>query len=280
MCNQQIMSVFLNHESKLRNTWWIAIFFLVLALFTFPVIFLSQYYKWEITTGYQAIIIVATTWVCQLLRRQPLSEITGRINNAWFKYFFIGLLLGAILMLVPALFLLAGRWVKWQVVHVNFSSLLNVTGLFIAVAIAEEFLFRGFIFQRLISGIGIWAAQLIMAAYFLLIHFNNPGMSGSIKVIATINIFLASILFGLAFIKTKNLATPLALHFMANWIQGTLLGFGVSGSETASFLKPVFAPAPLWLTGGTFGLEASIPGLIMVIVITLVLYRWKPRSSA
>ena len=37
---------------------------------------------------------------------------------------------------------------------------------------------------------------------------------------------------------------PIGLHFMANWAQGTLLGFGVSGNEETSLLKPVFHNAP------------------------------------
>ena len=118
-----------------------------------------------------------------------------------------------------------------------------------------------------------------MAGYFLLIHLNNPGMSGSIKLFASVNIFLASIMFGLAFIKTKSLAMPIGLHFMANWVQGTLFGFGVSGNEETSLLKPIFHNAPQWLTGGSFGLEASMPGLICVIMAIVFLYKWKPAIN-
>ena len=40
----------------------------------------------------------------------------------------------------------------------------------LAVAVAEELLFRGFPFQRLVDGIGAWPAQLLMAGYFVLTH--------------------------------------------------------------------------------------------------------------
>jgi membrane protease YdiL (CAAX protease family) len=137
-------------------------------------------------------------------------------------------------------------------------------------------LFRGFVFQRLISGLGQGTAQLITAAFFLLTHLNNPGMTGVIKVMASVNIFLASILFGLAFIQTKSLAMPLGLHWMANWMQGGVLGFGVSGTQQLGLLQPVFGEAPAWLTGGQFGLEASLPGLVCVVVTLLLLNTWKP----
>ena len=68
---------------------------------------------------------------------------------------------------------------------------------------------------------------------------------------------------------------PLGLHFMANFMQGTVLGFGVSGEKEQSLFKATAEQCPTWLNGGAFGLEASFLGLITVIVITILLYRWK-----
>lgn len=269
------MNILLNKSRQLRNIWWAAVFFLVLALITFPSIILSQVYHWEITITMQAVIVIAATWICQLIRKKPLTELTGAINGLWIKNLISGLSLGTALMILPALFLYLGGWLTWQISTTHIMALLSATGLFISVAVAEEFIFRGFVFQRLIAGIGIWGAQLIMAGYFLLIHLNNPGMTGSIQLFAFVNIFLASIMFGLAFIKTKSLAMPMGLHFMANWVQGTLLGFGVSGNEETSLLKPVFHNASQWLTGGSFGLEASLLGLLSVVLAIIFLYRWK-----
>jgi uncharacterized protein len=272
-------SPFLNTNRKLRNIWWVAIFLLVLAALTFPFILLSQSYKFEITILHQAIIVIAASLICQLLRRKPLSELFGAFSFRWIKMFFLGLFIGAALMFLPSFFLMVFGWVAWQNQPLDFSPLLSVTLLFIGVAVAEEVLFRGFIFQRLIAAIGQWPAQVIIGAYFLLIHLNNPGMTGTIKMFASVNIFLASIMFGLAFIKTKSLAMPIAIHFMANWVQGVVLGFGVSGNEQASLLKPILSNVPDWLTGGAFGLEASLPGLIAVIVTIIFLYRWKPGKN-
>ena len=104
-------------------------------------------------------------------------------------------------------------------------------------------------------------------------------MTGSVKLLASINIFLASILFGLAFIQTKSLATPLGLHWMANWVQGGVLGLGVSGTEQTGLLKPLFGEAPTWLTGGQFGLEASLPGLICVVMMLSMFFLKKIGST-
>jgi membrane protease YdiL (CAAX protease family) len=74
--------------------------------------------------------------------------------------------------------------------------------LFAGVGLTEELMFRGVLFQRLEGELGPIPAQLIVACYFLLIHSANPSMHGTTRVLASINIFLASILFGLAFLRT------------------------------------------------------------------------------
>ena len=273
------MKVFTNSNGQLRSLWWAAIFFIILAVATFPLILLSQHYKWEITMGHQAILVVAVTWICQLLRRKAFTEVSGSFNIITVQQFFRGLLIGAVLMILPAISLYLGGWVRWEFQAPEATTILSATLVFIAVAVAEEFLFRGFLFQRLLESIGIWGTQLILAGYFLLTHINNPGMAGNIKVFASINIFLASIMFGLAFIKTRSLSMPIGIHFAANWVQGTFFGFGVSGNEDPGILHPVFNSAPAWLTGGQFGLEASVPGLISVIVILIALYFWKPINT-
>lgn len=266
----------LNSEHQLRNGWWILIFFLVLASFLVPALLIAQQTSMEVSIGLQAVIVVLASWICQRLRRKPLTELLGKMNMGWFKELCLGILVGSALMLVPALIMRLFNWVDWQRNPTGFSALSTSVFLFMGVAVAEELLFRGFIFQRLIASIGPWPAQLILAGYFLLTHLSNPGMTGNGKVLAGMNIFLASLMFGLAFIRTKSLAMPLGLHFMANLIQGGVLGFGVSGTDQAGLWKPLFAAVPEWLTGGQFGLEASVPGLMCVVVILILLYMWKP----
>lgn len=273
---RDLMSInpFLNSERQLRNGWWILIFFVVLAAILVPTLILAQRASMDVSIGLQAVIVMLASWICQMLRRKPLTELSGKPDQHWLKEFWAGSFIGSILMIVPALILWIFGWVRWQWNPIGFSTFPSAMLLFLGVALAEEFLFRGFIFQRLIAGLGQWPAQLIMAGYFLLTHLNNPGMTGDVKILAGINIFIASLIFGLAFIRTKSLAMPLGLHFMANLIQGGVLGFGVSGTEQTGLLKPVFSEVPVWFTGGQFGLEASVPGLVCVVIIFVLFQRW------
>lgn len=273
------ISPFLNSERQLRNGWWILLFFLVLALFLVPTLITAQQNNMEVSMGIQAIIILLTSLVCQFLRRKPLAELFGKFNARWIRELFLGGLIGSALMAIPAFVLGVFGWVNWQWNPEGFSILLPGLLLFAGVAAAEELLFRGFVFQRLISGLGQWPAQGITAVFFLLTHLDNPGMTGNVKVMAGINIFLASILFGLAFIRTRSLAMPLGLHWMANWTQGGILGFGVSGTRQPGLLMPGFDGAPSWLTGGQFGLEASALGSICLAVALILLYKQKPLKG-
>jgi uncharacterized protein len=270
---------FLNPGNKIKNIWWVIIFFLLLSCFLFPLTILADRFSFEITMTHQVVMIAFVSIICQLLRRKSISDLTGSINFIWLKELFIGLVIGVALMGLPVLLLTIFGYIRWQANIFSFSTILSGFLIFLLAAIAEELLFRGFMFQRLMQAFGKWPAQLIVAALFLLTHLNNPGMTGIVKTLAAINIFMASIMFGIAYIKTKSLAMPLGLHFMANYMQGTVLGFGVSGGEAPSLLKPLFDHAPLWLSGGEFGIEASIFGLCFVILITIALYFWYPSKD-
>ncbi|OYU42505.1 MAG: CPBP family intramembrane metalloprotease, partial [Burkholderiales bacterium PBB4] len=144
------------------------------------------------------------------------------------------------------------------------------------VAVSEELMFRGFAFQRLIDGLGVRPAQLLIGAYFVLTHSGTPGTAGAIGYLAAVNIFVASIAFGAAYLRTRSLAMPIGIHFAANLVQGSVLGFGVSGSSQPTVLMPALAPGFEWFTGGAFGLEASVPGLVCIVLLAALLVLRKP----
>lgn len=264
--------VFLNAERRLRSGWWIALFFVLLAALLLPLLLSAN--GAGVPLYQQAAIVLAASLICQALRRKPLSDLLGRLDWRWPLHALLGALLGALLMALPALVLGLTGAVSWRVNEGWLAAIGPVLAL-LAAAATEELLFRGFLFQRFIDGLGAWPAQLIIAALFLLTHSDALAGYGALGYLAGANIFLASIMFGLAYLRTRSLAMPLGLHFAANAVQGPLLGFGVSGDAQASLLTPVFHNEPDWLTGGAFGLEASILGFACVIALTALLWRWR-----
>jgi membrane protease YdiL (CAAX protease family) len=272
-----IGKLFFDGERRLRNGWWVFAFYAGLAgmLIATSVLLNS---KEGISIPYQLAMVAALTCLLQFARRRPVSEVTGALNAGALKQFAAGSLAGIALMLLPALILLAGGWVRFELSAQGAAALLPGLLMLAPAAILEELVFRGFVFRRLQDGLGLVLALLITSAFFVLTHMGNPGMSGVTKYLAALNIFMASIMFGLALVRTGGLAMPIGLHLMANFTQGTVLGFGVSGNSLPGMLAAQTGNAPVWLTGGQFGLEASLPGLLAVVALTVLLYRWPGHS--
>jgi hypothetical protein len=184
----------------------------------------------------------------------------------------LGLALGAAIWLVTAGMLWATGSVRWTWAGAA-TSLASGALACLGVAVVEELVFRGFVFQRLVAGIGTWPAQIAMAAYFVLTHSQGLAASGDVQPIAMLNIFLAGLMFGAAQLRTRALALTIALHFALNFTQGPLLGFGVSGNAESGLLQPNLDDAPTWWTGGSFGLEASVPGTVLILLALILLLR-------
>jgi uncharacterized protein len=266
--------VFQDEAGRVRSGWWIAIFFAILTVLLLPLLLLARAHAADVPLHDQAALVLVASLICQGLRRAPLAELLGPLDSRWPRQLLVGALAGALLMAVPALLLGAAGVVSWRFDAAGAAGFWSALSLLAAAAATEELLFRGFMFQRLRDGLGPWPAQGIIAALFLLTHSDALRTQGPLGLLAGTNIFLASLLFGLAYLRTRSLAMPLGLHFAANVMQGPILGFGVSGGTGASLLTPELGRAPAWLDGGTFGLEASLPGLLCVIALIGILWRW------
>jgi hypothetical protein len=271
---------FLGASRRLRSGWWIVIFFVVLAgLLLPPMLLLARGSGAEVSPAWQLAVVLAASGICQALRREPPSRLLGPLDGRWPREFLLGGLGGMLLMAVPALALGLAGVVTWRRGTDGLAPLLPELALLAAAAATEELLFRGFLFRRLVEGLGTWPAQLVVAALFLLTHSDALRGIGTLGYLAGANVFLASIGFGLAYLRTWSLALPIGLHLAANVAQGPILGFGVSGTGGARLLVPSFSGAPDWLYGGSFGLEASLPGLACVIALLAALRGWRPYRA-
>jgi membrane protease YdiL (CAAX protease family) len=268
-------------QGQLRNGWWILLFvaiFLASQAVYHPVSKALQHLgagkAWLAPLPVAFLLLV--TWICLRLRRQPLSAVGLRLDATWWRHALFGIAFGAAEMLaVAALILLAGG-VRFELDPARgLPALAYGVWFFAWVALLEELLFRGFVFQRLVDGIGAPIALPLMGVLFAIAHWGNPGMEGSTMAWATLDTALGAILLGLAWLRTGSLALPIGIHFGWNWIQGSLLGFDVSGLAQSGWLVPHLLARPQWLSGGAFGPEASIFAVAVDAVAVLVLWRWK-----
>ncbi|MBK8789499.1 MAG: CPBP family intramembrane metalloprotease [Holophagaceae bacterium] len=217
------------------------------------------------------------SYLCVRLEGRSFSSLGFLPGRRWLLECLAGTVGGILLILVTALLVQGLGGFHWERgTQVGARQLLAAAWLFLGVAFNEEILARGFPFQRLVEGAGTWVGQLVFAALFALGHWGNPGMHGATRAWATLNIGLAAILLGFCYLRTRSLALPIGVHLGWNWAQGSLLGFGVSGTTDMQGLwRPVFHGKPEWLTGGAFGLEASLLCTLVCGAFILALWRWK-----
>ena len=263
---------------KLRNGWWILGFYLVLAAMLVPATVTLSARGASPGIPLQALMVVAASAVVLALRRERPRTLLGTAAS-WRHGVPVGLAAGVAIWGATAATLWASGAVGWEWNDAAASALRDGFVDCLAVAVAEELLFRGFPFQRLVDGIGAWPAQVAMAGYFVLTHSAGLAAAGALQPIAAANIFLASLLFGAAWLRTRALAIPVSLHFALNFVQGPLLGFGVSGHASGGLLSPRLAGAPAWWTGAAFGLEASVPGTLAILAALIVAIAWPAPGS-
>jgi membrane protease YdiL (CAAX protease family) len=224
-------------------------------------------------------ISLLVSWLFLFLEGRPLASIGLGFGRRWGTHFLAGTAGGFLLMVAVSLLIRGLDGFHW-VLAGGLASLASGFWLFLVVALHEELVFRGYAFQRLLEGTPEWLALGLASLYFAGAHWDNPGMVGTPRVVATLNIALVGVLLGLCYLKTRSLALPMGLHLGWNWTQGSFLGFGVSGLQPASLLAPIFHEQPLWLTGGAFGLEASLPCTLLSSLAIVGLVFWHPRETA
>jgi membrane protease YdiL (CAAX protease family) len=275
-----------NDQGQIRNGWWILLF---------AVIFIASQVAYRpVSHGLQhlgvtkewlgplpVVFLVAITWICLRLRRQGLSDVGLRMDAAWLRQVAGGFAFGGLQMLAIAAMIWLVGGVRFELDPARGLGVL-VFGLwsFAWAALIEELLFRGFLFQRLVDGIGAPGAVGLMALAFAGSHWGNPGMDGATLAAATVDLALGAILLGLAWLRTRSLALPVGIHIGWNWTQGTLLGFGVSGFAQPGWLHPHLLSLPQWLTGGAFGPEASVFSVVVDVISIALLWRWQGASRA
>jgi membrane protease YdiL (CAAX protease family) len=209
-----------------------------------------------------ALATVLSVWVMRWFFGGPsLLDLGLRRRPGWLLDGIVGLALGPGLFLAVLLVLLTTGWASVERGAIGPGALAMSFVTFVLVGFSEELLSRGWILQVLERGRGTCAAVIGSAAVFALLHAFNPGFG----LTALLGLFLAGLLFAQAYLTTRQLWLPMALHLSWNFSEGPLFGFPVSGLPAEGLLR-VTPTGPEVLTGGAFGPEA---GLVVVVGIAL-----------
>ncbi|PTN10441.1 hypothetical protein C8N47_10189 [Mangrovibacterium marinum] len=155
-------------------------------------------------------------------------------------------------------------------------SILQSVLFFLLVAFEEELLFRGYLLKNLLQSTTEPVALVVSSITFALLHLMNPN----IDWIGFVNLVLAGLFLGIAWLYRRNLWLPVTIHFFWNFIQ-THLGFEVSGNPNYSILVTAVPSQSIW-NGGKFGFEGSIICVVLqllTVVLFWMLYRKRKASE-
>jgi len=133
-------------------------------------------------------------------------------------------------------------------------------------AIWEEAIFRGMLFRIVAEKWGPGVALVVSAVIFGGLHLINPGATWLGVIAIAVE---AGIMLGLAFLLTRNLWLAIGIHWGWNFAEGGIFGSAVSGTVAHGWIK-VVSTGPALLTGGAFGLEASLPAIAIGIATSML----------
>ncbi len=261
-------ALFVGMTHRLRSVGWLLAFlalFLVLEFVALAMLRSEDLTLNSLVTLSSAVIVGL---VLLELEKRPASQLGLAVRSRTRAEIGTGLLLPCLaLLMVAAPLIVLGAW------HyrsdggslIGWASGGMMLLLYLAVpAAAEEALFRGYPFQKLVAATGPWIASVMASAGFALAHAHNP----SVGVFAIANIFCAGLLLSFAFLKTGSLWFATAVHLGWNWMIAGPLDLPVSGLDL--YNAPLYEPRALaapWLTGGNFGPEGGASGLAALLLL-------------
>jgi membrane protease YdiL (CAAX protease family) len=221
------------------------------------------------------------TWAMTSLDGRPLAAIGlwwdrrgGELLTGWAVGFgMLGLLVAALLLLgfgelePPTLG-------PWAAVGAGFEWMVAawLTG------VAEEMLFRGYLFAMLGERFGFWTATVFVTALFMLAHGHNLGENP----LGLLTTGVASVLFCLAIRRTGALWWVIGFHSAWDWAEDYFFGAADSGGHSLDRLFTLLPHGNVHLSGGTDGPEGSVLCLVVLMIGILalpVLARRRPGRS-
>ena len=287
---------FIDKEGHLRSGWRLAIFVVafmvctqlsqILLFWGLAAVLQLTFFElvnsnWGFVAGHGSILISATLvgWGCGALFEQlPFRALGCWPHRGWLKNLGLGSVLGAVTLVLAALLATATRGIHFRFDPAGARSIGETlavsTLLFIFAAAAEEILFRGYPLQTLTRAKLAWLGVFLTSVPFAAVHLNNPH---AVPGFTFVNTALAGVWLAVAYLRTRSLWLPLALHWSWNWAQASLLGLPVSGIERiapAPLLQAINA-GPDWLTGGAYGIEGGAACTVALLISTVVIWRTK-----
>jgi uncharacterized protein len=210
-----------------------------------------------------AVVLAAYSAFVRVMEKRAVDELSGRRAMSELGF---GLALGGLLF-SATVGILAALGVYRVTGNNGWPAMLAILPACILAGVLEEVLIRGIVFRILEQWLGSWVALLISAVIFGVLHLLNPGATFLNAAAISIE---AGVLLAAAYMLTRRLWLCIGTHIGWNFTQGGIFSVAVSGGESKGLLQSMMV-GPDWLTGGTFGAEASVVALGVCFAAGIVL---------
>lgn len=238
----------------------------------------------SLVIGNGAIILVMATWIC-LVEKRPLKTV-GLEKKAMLPRFLRGALIGLVAYAAIAGILFLSGVASPLLTNDGwgtFGGIVLILPGWIIQAAREEIVARGWLLPTQGARYRPWVGIILSALTFVGLH-GLEIFSGNLNII-TVLALLAGLAFSL-FMATYalyegSLWGVFGLHATWNWAEGNLLASQVSGNTIpGGALIKISSTGPTWMTGGTFGPEASLPTLIVLLIAIAIVVLLAKRSTS
>ena len=200
----------------------------------------------------------------------PITEQGLPRRRGWMREAGMGISLGWGMALIPvlAMALIGGIATSFTWHWSNVGWFLVNLAFFAVAALAEEVAFRGYAFQRLVSGLGGLGASFVFAAFYAILVSMIPGASRASVLSGVAITFLLSA----AYLRTRALWVGWGINFAWKATRALVFGLSVAGVNSRSPIVQGDPMGPFWLTGGSYGLEASWLSFVVLLAALPVVF--------
>jgi hypothetical protein len=231
-------------------------------------------------TLYPTWLILVYLFRCKL-EGKNIKSLGLSFSKGWSKWLSLGLLTGAVIISFVftsnlALGSIKIESLRYITLPFLLSTILKILPSLIALVFIEELIFRGYLLHTLFEDTSLFLAILISSLLFGASHIINAGFNS----LGTLNIFLFGVFASLMTLLSNSLWFAIGFHLTWNLFQGTVFGFPMYGRVPPETLLNISFFDSKLITGGSFGLEASIlTTLILLICCSSFLVEGSPESK-
>jgi membrane protease YdiL (CAAX protease family) len=283
-----LLSVFVDEAYEVRSGWKVAAYTALLSVLLvgcgglLGLVVYATYPDWLEASridirllGLNAAVLFlpavgAMAIMARFVDRVPLDVFGVTLHERWGRDFVVGIAIaaGMLAIMLAGSALFGSVRMEWTFTTASLPGIAITLAVLVVSAANEELIFRGYPLQVLLRGIGPWAAVILISCAFGFVHKDNANATW----LSIVNTILAGVFLSLAYLKTRSLWLPLGIHFGWNSGLAVVLGFPVSGMQTASILT-THVTGPSEILGGGYGPEGGYLGTVIFLAATVVVYK-------